>query len=163
DGDDKIADFSSRGGQVMKPDIAAPGVDIVAARAAGTSIGAPVDGTYTSLSGTSMATPHVSGAAADLLQEHPDWTAAPLNARLMSTAAAVPGTVYQVGAGRSDVGRAAAATVTGEQADADFGSIPHGSAEPVTKQLSWTNTGSSPVTLTLAASIADPGGHEDGA
>ena len=74
DGTDAIADFSSRGplvNGVIKPNIVAPGVNIVAARAAGTSFGDPVDDNYTTLSGTSMATPHVAGIAAILKQEHP--------------------------------------------------------------------------------------------
>ena len=155
DGADHVADFSSRGGTLMKPDIAAPGVDVVAARAAGTAMGTVVDGMYTSASGTSMATPHVAGAAADLLQRHPGWSAGRLKAALVSTSDAVPGTVYQVGGGRLDVGRAATATVVGDQASAAFGSIPHGSATAVTKHLTWTNTGTSAVTVHLSASLAD--------
>lgn len=78
DRDDKLAPFSSRGPRVgdngVKPDLTAPGVDIVAARAAGTSMGHPVDVAYTAASGTSMATPHVAGAAAILAGRHPDWS-----------------------------------------------------------------------------------------
>jgi subtilisin family serine protease len=61
---DALADFSSRGPLVntraAKPELVAPGVDIVAARAAGTSLGTVVDARYTSLSGTSMAAPHAA-------------------------------------------------------------------------------------------------------
>ncbi|GAA4620787.1 S8 family serine peptidase [Actinoallomurus vinaceus] len=160
DGHDKVADFSSRGDQgTVKPEISAPGVDIIAARAAGTSMGTPVDSRYTSSSGTSMATPHVAGAAADLLQKHPSWTAARLKAALVSTAHGVPGTVFQVGGGRLDVGAATAATVIGDQPAASFGPIPHGATGALTKQLSWTNTGAKPVTLKLAATLADRAGH----
>ncbi|HTV18931.1 MAG TPA: S8 family serine peptidase, partial [Polyangiaceae bacterium] len=63
--DDSVAYFSSRGMTVdgaLKPDIAAPGVDIVAARAAGTELGELVGDDYVKLSGTSMAAPHVAGA-----------------------------------------------------------------------------------------------------
>jgi subtilisin family serine protease len=79
DKSDELADFSSRGPRIgddgLKPDITAPGVDIVAARAAGTAMGETVGEHYTTASGTSMATPHVVGAAALLAQQHPDWKA----------------------------------------------------------------------------------------
>ena len=70
----------------MKPDITAPGVDIVAARAAGTALGEPVDQWYTRLTGTSMAAPHVAGAAAIMAQRWPAWTPARIKAVLMGTA-----------------------------------------------------------------------------
>ncbi|GAA4511345.1 S8 family serine peptidase [Actinoallomurus oryzae] len=159
DGQDQVAAFSSRGGKVLKPEIAAPGVGIVAARAAGTSMGHVIDANYTSADGTSMATPHVAGAAAALLQEHPSWDAARLKAALVSTADAASGTVYQVGGGRLDVGAAATATVTGDQATAAFGSVPHGSTTALTKHLTWTNTGKSAVTLRLSATLADAHGR----
>ncbi|MFB9511643.1 S8 family serine peptidase, partial [Streptomyces aurantiacus] len=72
DDTDKLADFSSTGpgldGQI-KPDVTAPGVDITAASAAGSVIAQEVGENpagYVSISGTSMATPHVAGAAAIL-------------------------------------------------------------------------------------------------
>ncbi|MCK4474977.1 S8 family peptidase, partial [Candidatus Bathyarchaeota archaeon] len=61
---DAIASFSSRGPTssfTIKPDILAPGVDIIAARANGTNMGTPVSQFYTMASGTSMATPHATG------------------------------------------------------------------------------------------------------
>jgi subtilisin family serine protease len=97
---DQLASFSSRGPRLgnlaMKPDIAAPGVGIVAARAAETSLGTPVSDRYTRLNGTSMAAPHVAGAAAILAQKHPSWTANELKSALMSTAtdaSAITGTI----------------------------------------------------------------------
>jgi subtilisin family serine protease len=163
DGTDHVADFSSRGGLLMKPEIAAPGVDVIAARAAGTSMGHVIDAHYTAAGGTSMATPQVAGAAADLLQRHPDWSAERLKAALVSTADATGGTVYAVGAGRLDVGRAATTTIVGDQAAISFGSVPSGSTEDVSQRLSWTNTGPSPVRLKLAGTFSDPAGHDTGA
>ena len=86
---DQITSFSSRGptsdGRV-KPDVCFPGFGIIAARAQGTSMGTPIDARYTSASGTSMATPHASGAAALLLQAHPGVAPAEVKQRLMETA-----------------------------------------------------------------------------
>ena len=75
-----IASFSSRGpapySLALKPDVAAPGVDIVS----------PIPGGYGTWSGTSMATPAVAGAAALLHQRHPSWTPAEIKSALVLTA-----------------------------------------------------------------------------
>ncbi|WP_239167101.1 S8 family serine peptidase [Catellatospora coxensis] len=158
DRDENLADFSSRGPRLgdegLKPEITAPGVGIVAARAAGTSMGTVVDANHTTASGTSMATPHVAGAAALLAQAHPGWKAGQLKNALVSTARANASlTVYQQGAGRVDLTRAVAQTVYGA-ATADFGLITVApAAQASTRTLTFTNTGSTPVTLDLAVDL----------
>ncbi len=81
-----IAEFSSGGptplGLAAKPDISAPGVDVLSS--------VPRSfGLYDLLSGTSMATPHVAGAAALLLERHPAWTVSQVKSALVTTGAAV--------------------------------------------------------------------------
>lgn len=156
DSADAVTDFSSRGPRggdgALKPEITAPGFKIVAARATGTKMGTPVDDDYTTASGTSMATPHVAGAAAILAQEHPDWTAARLKSQLISTAKTTAGTpVHVQGAGRTDVARAVRQVVSGPGV-LDFGLMNWDSAgHPVSKQIDYVNDGDQPVTLTLSA------------
>jgi subtilisin family serine protease len=85
---DVIAGFSSRGPtqeKEVKPDVVAPGVDVLSSGYSTGAFPAPFVG-FGSASGTSMATPHVAGAAALLLQLHPSWTPAMVKSALMSTA-----------------------------------------------------------------------------
>lgn len=161
---DDLAGFSGRGPRLdgaLKPDLAAPGVGIVAARAAGTSLGSPVDAHYTAVSGTSMATPHVAGAAAVLAQQHPGWSPAALKAALMSTAADLGFTAYEQGAGRLDLGRAVRQGVYSTTANLDFGRFSSGDdLDPVTRELSYANVTGEAVTvafdLTLRTVAGDP-------
>ncbi|KAG8056417.1 hypothetical protein GUJ93_ZPchr0002g26699 [Zizania palustris] len=83
----RVAAFSSRGPSsiypgVLKPDIAAPGVSVLAAAPATASFqGIP----YHFLSGTSMSCPHVTGIVAVLKSIHPQWSPAALKSAIMTT------------------------------------------------------------------------------
>ncbi|WP_433183764.1 S8 family serine peptidase [Actinoallomurus sp. CA-150999] len=165
DKQDKLADFSSRGPRAgdfgLKPDIAAPGVDIVAARAAGTNLGTAVDANYTTLSGTSMATPHVAGAAAILAQQHPDKSPAWLKSVLTGTAKDDGYGTFEQGAGRVDVAQAVTGQVHAD-GDLNFGLLSYPQSGPVTKTITYVNDGDQPVTLALALTLkAHAGGTPD--
>jgi subtilisin family serine protease len=80
-----ITSFSSAGptdfGWFLKPDISAPGLDVLSSTPPLTT-----GSSFSVFAGTSMATPHVAGAAALLLQRHPTWSAPEVKSALMSTA-----------------------------------------------------------------------------
>lgn len=162
DATDTVAGFSSRGpltgSYELKPEIVAPGVDIVAARATDTGMGTPVDDLYTASSGTSMAAPHVAGAAALLAQQHPDWSPDQLKSALIGSTDPVDGDGYAVGAGRLDIGDAVAATV---RPDVDVVDLPlaHPRTDPGTARVTWTNTSDQPRTVELAAELEDRQGR----
>ena len=103
---DQIADFSSLGPTLdlrLKPDLVAPGEVIRSARH---------NGGYTLFEGTSMSTPHVAGAAALILQKHPDWTPEMVKAALLNNALPLDGPrLWAQGAGRLRVTEAVNATL----------------------------------------------------
>jgi subtilisin family serine protease len=84
----EIADFSSRGpstttdGDILKPDIAAPGVDVLAAVAPPFHFGR----SYDLISGTSMASPHIAGIGALLKALHPTWLPSEIKSAMMTSA-----------------------------------------------------------------------------
>ncbi|MFF2236395.1 S8 family peptidase [Streptomyces anulatus] len=154
DRDDTTAPFSSRGPvavtHTLKPEIAAPGVGISAASAGGRGLYA-----YRTMSGTSMATPHVAGAAAIVRQAHPDWTAQQVKAALVSsarTAGKVAG-ADQTGAGVLDVAAAVDQQVVSAPAvQAGSYAWPQDASDRTTVDVPFTNTGGSDLTLRTTVS-----------
>ncbi|MFJ2773288.1 S8 family peptidase [Streptomyces sp. NPDC087300] len=167
DGDDELADFSSQGPRVgdgaIKPDVTAPGVDITAAAAPGSviekQVGQNPEG-YLTISGTSMAAPHVAGAAALLKQQHPDWKYAELKGALTGSTKGGTYTPFQQGSGRVAVDRAIGQTVIADPVSVSFGTQqwPHTDDRPVTKKVTYRNLGKDDVTLDLILQATGPGG-----
>ncbi|MEV6594543.1 S8 family peptidase [Streptomyces acidicola] len=159
DKSDKLASFSSRGPRYgdygVKPEITAPGVGITAARASGTSMGTPVDDNYTTANGTSMATPHVAGAAALVAQAHPDWTGPQIKQALASTAKTNPdNSAFEQGDGRVDAARAVGQGVFATPT-LSFGKYEDGDTEADNKVITYTNTTDKPVELKIASTLTE--------
>ncbi|MFI6101569.1 S8 family peptidase [Lentzea sp. NPDC051213] len=156
DRNDGIAPFSSRGPAAdgaVKPDVTAPGVDIVAAEA-GTQ-------GHVAMSGTSMATPHVAGVVALLKQQHPEWTGARLKATVMASAKANPALKpFDQGTGRVDVPKMLAQQVIAEPANINFGvqQWPHDDDQKVVREVTYRNAGKEPLTLDLSVDVTGPDG-----
>ncbi len=145
-----LTSFSSAGltpfGHDLKPDLAAPGGSILSSTVKET-IGEP----FAVFDGTSMATPHVAGAAALLLERHPTWSAAQVKSALMSTAGPAWGDTARTaeapvlleGAGLIDVGRADQPLIF---------------TEPQSLSFHYLNVNRGDAYRTLAVTIADVGG-----
>jgi subtilisin family serine protease len=157
----EMSGFSSRGPRIgdegVKPDIAAPGSDITAARANGTA----GEGLYTTMSGTSMATPHIAGAAALLAQRNPALTAAGLKSALVTTAKPIANApIYAQGGGIVNVPGAMAPKVRTDVASVSFGKLawPWSTRPAQTRDITYRNDGDTPLTLGLATAIDAPAG-----
>ena len=129
---DQMAGFSSRGPTLdlrIKPDVTGPGVAITSTQAGGG---------YVSFNGTSMATPHVAGAAGLILQAHPDWDPMMVKAALMNNALVLGGPrLWDQGAGRIRVPQAVNTTLMAMEPSFSFGVLTSG--DLVTADLTVRN------------------------
>ncbi len=155
---DRIINFSSRGPSVnntLKPDIAAPGVNILA-QGYGDEPGEAKNLGYGQASGTSMASPHVAGAAVLLRQIHPNWGNAWIKSALMSTSKYLdiynydetPAQPLDMGAGRLDLTNAADPGVILNPPSLSFGQVVSGTV--ATKTLQVTSVANAAETYALS-------------
>jgi subtilisin family serine protease len=140
---DRVTYFSSRGpgGDWLKPDIAAPGLQILAGNTPTPNPAEPVLGPpgnlFQAIAGTSMSSPHVAGSAALVAALHPSWSAGQIKSALETTAktagvtkedGATPADPFDVGGGRVDLTTAGDPGLTFDETAADYAA---GAATPM--------------------------------
>ena len=138
-----------------KPDVVAPGVNILSS---------VPGGEFAFYNGTSMAAPHLAGAAAVVWSQHPTWTAWQVRSAITNTADLDATVVHYdgdladdpnlVGAGLLDVAAAVNATALMTPVSATFGTAERGAGHTITRYITLKNLGGS----TLTARVVDPHG-----
>jgi subtilisin family serine protease len=166
--DDFMAGFSSQGPTDVdfrvKPDVVAPGVNVLSAQPASACELRPC---FAFFQGTSMATPHLAGAAAFLKSKHPSWSSAEIRSAIVNTAVEgvlktfntgeLTSNVNVVGAGRLDLARANAAKVALDPVSVSFGAVPSGSGQSASKTVSLSNLGGSgPYSASVTGENCEP-------
>ena len=131
---DMMASFSSRGptGDWIKPDITAPGVQVLAGTTPQpdqtTADNGPTGNLYMAIAGTSMSSPHATGVSALVKAAHPSWTPAQIKSALMTSSVqtvvkedgVTPATPFDMGAGSIRADRAVAPTLVFDESYANF-------------------------------------------
>jgi len=164
---DIIADFTSWGPTDVdfrvKPDVLAPGVNVLSSIPRRACDGAPC---FAFFNGTSMASPHLAGSAAVVRQQWPSWSAADVRSAIVNTA--LRGVVRKLdgstltdvniaGAGREDLLAAVSAKVALDPVSLSFGAVPSGSGQTRQLELVLTNISGAAQTYSLGVSGASSG------
>ncbi len=153
-----VAEFSSAGptpvSLQLKPDVSAPGVEILSSVPAR-------EGSWTTFSGTSMAAPHVAGAAALLRQRHPSWTPGQVKSALSQSGSQVSdlGEARPVrqGGGLVDLQKADTPLLFAAPTSLSFGFVRPGKSSTRTIALTDAGGGAGPWTATVEQQRADAG------
>ena len=158
---DHMADFSSQGptdvDYRVKPDVVAPGVNILSSVPANACAAPPC---FAFFQGTSMASPHLAGSAAIVRQQHPTWSAAQVRSAIVNTAdqgvlknyltGALEYDVNVVGAGRENLLSAVNAKATLEPVSVTYGAVPTGAGQTKTATVTITNVSAAQATFALS-------------
>ena len=167
--DDVIADFTSWGPTDVdfriKPDVMAPGVNVVSSVPRSYCGGAPC---FAFFNGTSMAAPHLAGSAAIVRQQHPTWTAAQVRSAIVNTAdrkvvkeldnATIVTDANKVGTGRENLLAAVQASVAMDPVSLSFGAVPSGSGVSMQRSIQLTNISGARQTFTMQVIEASSSG-----
>jgi minor extracellular serine protease Vpr len=166
--DNIVAAFSSLGPTDVffrvKPDVVAPGVNVLSSQPA-EACEQTTPSCWAFFQGTSMATPHIAGSAAVVIDVHPDWTSADVRSAIVNTAArgvlkdTATGTIVVdnpnvVGAGLANLHHAVLASVSLDPVSLAFGGVPSGSGQGRSGQFVVKNLTDAVATFTFA--IEDP-------
>ncbi len=154
---DTLTGFTSRGPRsidgFLKPEIAAPGANIISAKMGGGAASVK-------LSGTSMAAPHMAGVMALLKQKHPKLTVHQLKSLAISTATTmksktgVPYPVAYAGAGRVQAFEAVTAPLVVEPATISLGEVYLDGQKSVKHTVKLTNISDQDISVTLEPALA---------
>jgi subtilisin family serine protease len=142
----------------VKPDVVAPGVNVLSSVPANACATPPC---FAFMQGTSMATPHLTGSAAVVRGQHPDWSAAEVRSAIVNTAergvlknfstAGVETNVNIAGSGRGNLLSAVSAKVALDPVSVSFGAVPSGSGQSRSLNVTVRNLSGGAQTLSLAA------------
>ena len=147
----------------VKPDVVAPGVNVLSSIPVAFCGGAPC---FAFFQGTSMASPHLAGSAAIVRQQHPTWSSAQVRSAIVNTAdqgvlknaftGALVTDVNVTGAGRENLLSAVNAKVSLDPVSVTFGAVPSGSGQTRTFNVALSNLAKS--TKTYSLSVGAGGG-----
>lgn len=158
--DNWMASFSSQGPTDVdfrvKPDVVAPGVNVLSSQPAHACAAPPC---WAFFQGTSMATPHLAGAAAVVRSQHPTWDAYQVRSAIVNTAdqgvllktdgSALETSVNTIGAGRANVESAVTASVALDPVSVSFGAVPSGSGQSDTRTVSLSSLGGAATSVAI--------------
>jgi minor extracellular serine protease Vpr len=159
--DNIMAGFSGQGPTDVdfrvKPDVVAPGVNVLSSQPNGACETPPC---WAFFQGTSMATPHLAGAAAVVRSQHPTWSSADIRSAIVNTAdqgvllnstgTGVNANVNIIGAGRANALSSVNASVALDPVSVSFGSVPSGAGQSSSKTIALTTlAGAGPYTVAV--------------
>jgi len=156
---DVMASFSSRGpgGQFLKPDITAPGVQVLAGNTPVPDdvAGGPSGQFYQAIAGTSMSSPHIAGSALLVKAQHRTWTPGGIKSAIMTTATTkvvkedlvTPADAFDMGAGRVDLTKAGDAPIVFDETAANMVTLGKNPLTAVNLNLPSVNVPTMPGTV----------------